>query len=377
MTIVLVIDYFGNTTNGTTMTTRHLVNGLKELGHEVRVLTGTGNNWDNVYVTGAVSFPVVNYFCRKNGFIFGKTNKKIILEALEGADLVHFLADFHFDRYIKKICDKKGIKTTSAFHIQPEDATAQLHLGNSKLVNKFVYAFYRHLFYKKFDFIHVPSSMMAEQLKKHKYKANIKVISNGISSHFRPIESTRPEEFKDKYLITMVGRISREKRQDLLIKAIAKSKYSSKIQLLLLGQGTWLRKIKRLAKRKLKINPAKIMFVHQDELVKILNYCDLYVHASDIESEAISCMEAFACGLVPVISDSKLSATSQFALSENNIFKARDYKDLASKIDYWIEHEEEKKLLSKKYIEYAKTYSYDKCVKLLEHEFIKKVNNEK
>ena len=95
---------------------------------------------------------------------------------------------------------------------------------------------------------------MAEQLKKYKYKANLHVISNGIGDLFQLLENVeRPSEFKDKYLITMVGWISREKRQDLLIKTI--TKYADKNQLLLLGQGTWLRRIKRLAKRKLKINP--------------------------------------------------------------------------------------------------------------------------
>ena len=40
----------------------------------------------------------------------------------------------------------------------------------------------------------------------------------------------------------------------------------------------------------------------RDELRRLINMCDLYVHASDAEIEGISCMEALACGLVPVIS---------------------------------------------------------------------------
>ena len=103
---------------------------------------------------------------------------------------------------------------------------------------------------------------MAEQLKKYIYKANLHVISNGIGDLFQLLENVeRPSEFKDKYLITMVVWISREKRQDLLIKTITKSKYADKIQLLLLGQGTWLRRIKRLAKRKLKINIFYVMLL--------------------------------------------------------------------------------------------------------------------
>ena len=61
-------------------------------------------------------------------------------------------------------------------------------------------------------------------------------------------------------------------------------------------------------------------------------------------------MEAFSCGLVPVISDSPLSATRQFALDERSLFRAGDAQSLADRIDYWIEHPEEKAELAKKYI---------------------------
>jgi len=149
-----------------------------------------------------------------------------------------------------------------------------------------------------------------------------------------------------------------------VVKACAASKYADKIKLFLFGRGTWSKKITKMAKKKLKNEPF-IGFVTHDELLKILNYSDLYVQASDIEIEAISCMEAFACGTVPVISDSPLSATSQFALSEHSVFKHGNYKDLAKQIDYWYEHPEEKKKLEKEYAESAKDYNLEKCNKQL------------
>ena len=374
MKIVLVVDYFGDSTNGTTVTTKLLHNELVKHGHEVKILCGVGNGWKNVYETGYLKIPVLYYFCSKNGFLMGKSNKKVFQEVLDGADLVHFLADFPMDRAAKRYCDKHGITTSAAFHIQPENATKQIHL-NFKLVNSLVFFYYRVKFFSKFNDIHCPSKMIENQLKKHHYKATTHVISNGIDTMFKPISSTRPKEFEGKYLITMVGRISREKRQDLVIKGISKSKYAKDIQLLLFGKGTWLKKINKLSK-KLLINPAKILFTNREELVKALNYCDLYVHASDFEAEAISCMEAFACGLVPVISDSKYSATGQFALTDNNLFKKGDYKDLAKKIDYWIEHQKEKEELSKKYVEFAKEYSVEKCGDKMNELFVNIVKRE-
>ena len=91
-------------------------------------------------------------------------------------------------------------------------------------------------------------------------------------------------------------------------------------------------------------------------------YSDLYVHASEVEIEAISCLEAIACGLVPIISNSPVSATKQFAIDDKSLFKNGDSDDLAAKIDYWIEHEEEKKQYSEKYVEYAQNYNIKACV---------------
>ena len=49
MKIVLVVDYFGETTNGTTVTTKLLYNALIRHGHEVKILAGVGNGWKNLF----------------------------------------------------------------------------------------------------------------------------------------------------------------------------------------------------------------------------------------------------------------------------------------------------------------------------------------
>jgi hypothetical protein len=65
-----------------------------------------------------------------------------------------------------------------------------------------------------------------------------------------------------------------------------------------------------------------IVSLRAKELVKMINMSDLYVHTSEVEIEAISCLEALSCGIVPVINDSSKSATRTFALSEKNLFQA-------------------------------------------------------
>ena len=201
---------------------------------------------------------------------------------------------------------------------------------------------------------------IANQLKKHGYKAELRVISNGISPVFKYHKSEKRPEFKGRFVIVMSGRYSHEKRQDVLIEAVRKSRYADKIQLYLAGQGPVKEEYEKLGSTL--PNPVMMKFLSCDELIQLFGETDLYVHASDADIEAISCMEAFASGLVPIIANSPRSATPQFALDERSLFKAGDSADLASKIDYWIEHEEERKRMEHLYAEEAKEYALDKCV---------------
>lgn len=104
---------------------------------------------------------------------------------------------------------------------------------------------------------------------------------------------------------------------------------------------------------------------------------DLYVHTSDAEIEAMSCMEAFACGLVPVIADSPRSATPQFALDERSLFPAGDSDALAQRIDWWIEHPEERKDMELRYAEHAKQYALEKSIEQTEEMFRMAIEEQK
>ncbi len=368
MIITLIVDSYAQASNGTTMTTRRFAEVLMQHGHTVKIAASTVDNVepDHAYELGISKIPVLYQVSKSQGFIFAKKNKKVLKEAITGSDVVHFLLPFGCQRLGKKLCDKAGIPTTAAFHLQPENITSTLHMNKLQSINNMIYHRFRR-FYNRFNHVHCPSKMIAEQLKEHGYTSNLHIISNGVSSFFQKKEVIKPEALKDKYIILMIGRYSVEKRQDLIIDAIANSKYESKIQLILAGQGPWKTHLESLGAKL--TNPPIFGFYNAEELLDVINYSDLYVHASDAEIEAISCMEAFTCGLVPIISDSKISATNQFALDEHNLFEHGNSRSLREKIEYYMEHEEEKKKRSLEYIEYAKQYSIDNCVRQLEEVF--------
>ena len=213
---------------------------------------------------------------------------------------------------------------------------------------------------------------MDNEIKQRGYTAKIHVISNGIQDAFlkaghRNIDEGRlakSPEFEGKILIMMVGRLSAEKRQDVLINAVPYSKYADKIQLVFAGQGP--KHDEYVALGKALPRPPQFVYKRQDELIALLSQSDLYVHASDMESEAISCIEAFATGLVPVIANSEVSATPQFALDGRSLFRAGSPKDLARAIDYWLDHPKEREYMEKLYAKAAKKYSLSNSVRMFE-----------
>lgn len=380
MVITFIMDQYTSTTNGTTVTAMRFAEVLRKKGHTVRVVAARPSgdvevDEKDVYFVDEFHLPVFDGVVKSQGFAFAKPDVEVLKKAIEGSDVVHLLLPFPIQRQARLIAKDLGIATTAAFHLQPENITYTIYMGKSKWLNNCIYHYFRKSFYKYINHVHCPSVMIRDQLVKHKYKNNLHVISNGVAPAFVHLENVeRPERFKDKFIILMIGRLSREKRQDLLIKAIGASKYNDKIQLVLCGRGPWKDHLTSLSKKYLK-NKVEFMFLPQDELVKLINYSDLYVHSSDAEIEAISCMESFTCGLVPIISDSKYTATKQFAQDEHCLFKNGDYLSLRDRIDYFYENPEHLKKLSKIYLEYAKQYTLNYCVDKFEDVFVQAIKD--
>lgn len=372
MKILIVIDQYDGANNGTTISARRFVENLRKLGHEVKVIS-TGENDENKYTVKPIKLlPVANWIVTSQGMTFAKADKKKLEEAINWADIIHFYMPFFLSMKGMKMAKEMGKPMTAAFHVQPENITYTIGLGKKERVNDKIYTVFRNTFFNEFNHIHCPSGFIANELKKHGYTAKMHVISNGIEEEWKYNKQEKPKELKDKIVITMVGRLSGEKRQDLLIDAVAKSKYADKIQLIFAGKGPKINHYTKLGE-KLKNKPV-FNFYPNEELRKVLAYTDLYVHTSDAEIEAISCIEAIATGLVPVIAKSDKSATSQFAIDEKSKFEAGNSDDLVQKIDYWLEHEEERKEMEIEYAEHAKQYNIQESMKKIEQMFKEEIN---
>ena len=368
MKILLVIDDYISSNNGTTISCKRFAGELRRQGHEVKVLGTSLPDEPDMFRLEEYHLPIVDGLVRANDFHFSKVDMAVIRKAVAWADVVHCMMPFMLTYRTEQVVREMHKPATAAFHIQPENLLSAVRLGKWTLVNSALYAMWRKGIYDKFAFIHCPSEFMRQEMLDHRYKGDIRAISNGISDAFCLQEKRKTKKTEGKIVVTMVGRLAREKRQDVIIRAVRKSKYADRIQIVFAGKGPLEGFYKRLGRR-LK-NPPMFVYLNQSDLIDLLAETDVYVHASDMESEAISCIEAFATGLVPVISDSRKSATLQFAIDSRSLFKAGSPKDLAQKIDYWLDHPEEKKRMEAAYakqgLDYTLEASVRKCVQMFE-----------
>ena len=368
MKIVIVCDVLGEENNGTTIAAMNLIRHLKSQGHEIRILCADEyrRGEEGVYVVPNRSFgKLLDAYVHKVGVTLAKPDEAVVREALNGVDHVHTMLPFTLGQAAARIARETGISVTAGFHMQAQNFTSYVFLNKLAPLNHAVYLYVYRRLYRHVDAIHYPTEFIKRVFESHTGCTTPGyVISNGVHDYVQPRSIPRPPEWGDKTVILTTGRYAREKSQDVLIRAVARSKHRDDILLILAGQGVKEGSYRRLAKKL--PNPPIFKLYDRNELIDVLNAADLYAHPAEVELEGIACLEAIACGKLTIVSDSRHAATSSFAIDDSCICKNRNPRDLARVIDFWIEHPELRREYEQKYRASAKVYAQDACMRQME-----------
>lgn len=305
----------------------------------------------------------------RNGIKFAayKQDKERIKEIINRSDVVYVHLAFKFGRKVVKWAKRAGKPVVVGFHLQPENILMNVKMNHSYFVN-LMYKMSINRFYNLADLVICPSKFSEALLQQREnFKGKTAVISNGLPDNFRA-DSTlkKSRELEELFVILTVGRLAKEKRHDVIIQAIKESKYRDKIKLIATGSGAMQASLEKQA-ASLPI-PARFGYVTDKKLHQLYNSADLYVHASDVELEGMSVLEAIGSGLPAVISDSDMSASKQFADfakeedAKNFLFKSGDPSDLAAKIDYLIENQYYLRSMKQNCEAYSKQFYFTKSV---------------
>lgn len=378
MKILFVVNNYYIKGNGLGASARRSVKLLKEAGHDVRVLSAKNpykGGPEPEFCLDDVKICFFNKLVVAQGYSFAKINRKTIRRAVEWADVVHIEEPFFIQRVTLHWVRKLGVPCTATYHLHPENMFASINMENCRFINEMMLRFWRRRVFDHCSDIQCPTANVRERLERAGFKACLHEISNGIE----PEEGFHIFHGDDEpFRICCIWRLSREKDQFTLLEAMRYSKYASRIQLHFAGRGPMKKEYEEMAEKLYEEGVLKYMpvftFEDRDGLRKIARTSDLYVHCATIEVEGLSCLEALQQGVVPVIAEGRLTATPQFALDERSLFPMRNPKALAEKIDYWVEHPEERKTMSSEYIRSTGQYDINKSIAALINMFETAIN---
>lgn len=372
MKVLIVSNNYYLRGNGVCTAVQALRSRLLEKGIDVRILACENSEAGGAqpdYPLKHFKFPVFEPIIKANGYRYPKVDKTVIRKAVEWADVIHLMEGFPLQSTAARIASRLGKPCVGTYHIFTDNITANLEIGYDTFVNRLINKWWSSSVYNHCTSVQCPTTKVKEHLKKNGYTSQLRVITNGIALS-EPVKSdfdphTRP------YRILCTGRLSNEKSQITLLEAMRQSRYASEIEIHFAGNGPKAKKIKKAAQKLYDNGTLTHLpvfgFYSADELRQMAADSYLYIHCAIVEVEGLSCLEAIQQGTVPIIAESDLSATCQFALDKRSLFKARDPKDLAQKIDWWIEHPEERAAMGRQYSESVKKYdAADSTAKIIE-----------
>ena len=381
MKVLFVINGYYTKGNGLSGSARRTVKKLKEAGIDVKVLSARNSDPNGPqpdFVLNDFHIPLFDTLVKKQGYEFSKTDKSVIREAVSWADVVHLEEPFFLQYEACKIAKELNKPLTGTYHLHPENLFASVGLDRVHFFNKRTMIIWRDYVFNNCKILQCPTENVKSRLLRYRFKPELRVISNGLV--MEDLLTKTDEDIKDanindaKYRIITIGRFSAEKDLTTLLKAMKYCRHSQDIRLIFAGRGPKKNKLERMANRLVKRGilkyPPIFGFYTLKELQKLSCSVDLYIHCAYIEVEGLSCMEAIQVGIVPIIAKGRYTATSQFALTDMSTYLSKDPKDLADKIDYWLDHDELRKEEAKKYIglgnKYNIDYSIQQTIKMFE-----------
>ncbi|MFX0116893.1 MAG: glycosyltransferase, partial [Candidatus Hodarchaeota archaeon] len=179
-----------------------------------------------------------------------------------------------------------------------------------------------------------PSKILKKELERHGVTSPVYSVPSAISAVFfkrKFTELQRDElkvQFKERFnipndstLLMYVGRVSFEKRLDLLLHLVKRLQaFDNSIYFTIVGDGPHLHSYQKLA-RKLKVQDRAFFtgFINHYSLPRVYSAADLFIAPSDTETQGLTLVEAMS-QRVPVISVKAGGVQDYICHEKNGIF---------------------------------------------------------
>jgi len=307
MKILITTDLFLTSTNGVVTSVRNLYEELTEKGHDVRILTLSGDreSYKENHFYYIKSIPI--------GFIYPDVRMPIsyrnhlIQELIDWKpDVVHSQCEFFSFQFAKRIAKLTGAPLVHTYHTLYEQYVNYVVPG--KYLGKQMVRQLSRMRLKKVDKVIAPTSKVEDALREYGVTADIQVVPSGISleqHQHRLSEAERMEKRRElgipenHNVLLNLGRLGTEKNIGELLRFFAEElQYDPYLTFLIVGDGPDKANLERQAKE-LGISDHMIFtgMVSPKEVQNYYQLADVFVNASTSETQGLTYIEAAANGL--------------------------------------------------------------------------------
>jgi glycosyltransferase involved in cell wall biosynthesis len=230
--IAYAIDTYDGVKTGGVISARRFIDALRER-HEVTVIAG-GPPGDGRAGLPRFTLPPFGKVMREMGFIFAWPSRAVLERVLRSADVLHVQFPFYLGIEACTVARRLGTPVVAASHILPENMLHNIGVHSEWLVD-LTWSFFIRALYGRADHVVCPTAFGVEQLRRHGLTVPVDIITNGIPSEFHPGPAIRDARYAGRFLVLSVSRLAREKRLDVIVEAVKRSRHASNIQLVRAG----------------------------------------------------------------------------------------------------------------------------------------------
>ena len=374
MKILLTTDWYKPVVNGVVTSVINLKKELESRGHEVRVLT-LSRSYESYAENGV-------YYIKSLNLEKIYPNARAVLPHMEpfvreliwwNPDVVHSQCEFMTFSYALKISKKCQCPLIHTYHTVYEDYIHYLPGGLSnyktgaKLERKAVACFSKMILSRTSQVI-VPTKKVENILKKYGVGEPVSVMPTGVDlSRFKePITLEEKNAVKKRLgiplenkVLVSVGRLAKEKNLEELLEYFAKlvrEGNRKNLTFLIAGDGPDRERLEKLAEE-LGIKDQVVFtgMISPDKVAGYYKLGDVFVCASNSETQGITYIEALACGLPALCR--RDDCLSQVVTDGYNGFQYENYAYFKIHLDYILEQEERRLEMGRRSQEISSLYS--------------------
>lgn len=312
MNVGIFTDTYFPQVSGVATSIQTLKNDLERKGNTVYIFTTTDPHVakntiePNIFRLGSI--PFISFTDRRIAYR-GMFHALKLAKELD-LDIVHTQTEFSLGLIGKFVAHSLKIPCVHTYHTMYED---YLHyVLNGHLLKPYHVKQMSKLFISGLSGVVAPSKRVYDTLQGYGIKTPMEIIPTGVdlSEYTRPIDTVALKQqlnLQDNQPILLtLSRIAHEKKIEILIQSMPKLlNYYPKLVLLIVGGGPDMDDLVELVtKLNLTENVLFVGEVNHEDVAPYYHLANLFVSASDTESQGLTFIEAMATGLKCVVRSS-------------------------------------------------------------------------